>query len=139
MTDLAVLFAEYERALLASPVVARFTVLKRRIIERAGFMRVRAELTNGGLLEFSEFWNTEDNDETTLRKYTYHWQTAGGQLMRRWDNAPHHPELPHAPHHVHPGDEAPEGNLQPPTLQTVLAEIEAKLSSANNNDIVATD
>ena len=103
MTDLTALFAEYERALLASPTVTRFTILKKRIIEREGFIRARAELKGGGL---------------------------EGQLIRRWDNASHYPDLPHAPHHIHHGDEMPEGNSQPPTLQTVLTEIEANLSAA---------
>jgi len=33
-----------------------------------------------------------------------------GQLMKRWDNASHHPELSTSPHHVHDGKE---GNVWP--------------------------
>jgi hypothetical protein len=35
------------------------------------------------------------------RKYAYHWQSENGRLLRRWDNAPHWPDLPGAPHHCH--------------------------------------
>jgi hypothetical protein len=35
------------------------------------------------------------------RKYAYHWQTAAGQLRRRWDNSGHWPEIASHPHHVH--------------------------------------
>ena len=129
MADLTALFEEYEKLLLASPVVARFNIVKRRIVEREGFIRGRAELTGGGLLEFSEFWSGEAGEEITLREYTYHWQDAEGQLVQRWDNARHHPDLPHAPHHVHSADGTTEGNPQPPTFQSVLNEIEAQASA----------
>ncbi|KAF0145758.1 MAG: hypothetical protein FD156_733 [Nitrospirae bacterium] len=35
------------------------------------------------------------------RKYSYHWQDAQGKLITRWDNSPHHRELPTFPHHRH--------------------------------------
>lgn len=36
-------------------------------------------------------------------KYSYHWQTARGALLCRWDNAPHYPRLNTFPHHKHVG------------------------------------
>ena len=132
MADLTALFEEYEKLLLASPVVTQFNIAKRRIVEREGFIRGRAELTGGGLLEFSEFWSGEEGEEITLREYTYHWQDAEGQLVQRWDNAPHHPDLPHAPNHVHFADGTTQGNPQPPTLQSVLNEIEPQTSTSGS-------
>ena len=38
------------------------------------------------------------------RKYAYQWMNADGSLRRRWDNAPHWPEIDTAPHHVHIAD-----------------------------------
>lgn len=35
------------------------------------------------------------------RKYAYQWMEGDGRLRRRWDNAPHWPEISTAPHHVH--------------------------------------
>lgn len=35
------------------------------------------------------------------RKYAYQWMEADGALRRRWDNAPHWPDVVTAPHHVH--------------------------------------
>ena len=35
------------------------------------------------------------------RKYAFHWQTATGDLIVRWDNAPHFPNLTTFPHHKH--------------------------------------
>ena len=33
--------------------------------------------------------------------YSYHWQAIDGSLIRRWDNAPHHPNIETFPHHCH--------------------------------------
>lgn len=37
----------------------------------------------------------------TRPKYRYHLQTSDGTLVSRWDNAPHHPDVPSFPHHRH--------------------------------------
>ncbi|MBI3360033.1 MAG: hypothetical protein HY023_02880 [Chloroflexi bacterium] len=128
MAALAAQFDEHEHLLLASPAVARFVVVKRRALEREGYIRVRAELIGGGLLEFSEFWDGAAEGEIDLREYTYHWQDAIGQLVRRWDTAKHHPDLPHAPHHIHLADGTTVDNPWPATLQSVIKEIEEQVS-----------
>ncbi len=38
------------------------------------------------------------------RKYSYHWQDKWGNLRQRWDNSPHHPDIPTYPHHLHGKD-----------------------------------
>ena len=38
------------------------------------------------------------------RKYAYHWQDRKGNLIIRWDNSPHYPELKTFPHHKHVGN-----------------------------------
>ena len=35
------------------------------------------------------------------RKYSYHWQSKDGNLITRWDNAPHWPDILTFPHHKH--------------------------------------
>lgn len=37
----------------------------------------------------------------TRPKYRYHLQTFEGKQIRRWDNAPHHPDVSTFPHHFH--------------------------------------
>jgi len=57
--------------------------------------------------------------------YAYHYQHADGSLIFRYDNAPHHPELPGFPCHKH----TPAG-VQPaeaPDLSEVLREIDGLL------------
>ncbi len=45
------------------------------------------------MLEFFEYV-IETSGEIQLSKYRFHWQDAQGNLKKRWDNAPHHLELP---------------------------------------------
>lgn len=61
----------------------------------------------------------------TIKKYSFHWQDKDKNRIRRWDNAPHHPELENFPHHRHL-----EGEIKPSSgtdFRDVLAEIEKKL------------
>ena len=37
-------------------------------------------------------------------KYRFHLQNATGELVRRWDNAPHHRQVGTFPHHCHLAD-----------------------------------
>jgi hypothetical protein len=49
-------------------------------------------------------------------------------MIRRWDDAPHYPQLETHPHHVHEG-ESVRASL-PMSLKEVLAEIEKELGLA---------
>ena len=57
--------------------------------------------------------------------YSYHWADAAGQLIRRWDNTPHFPDLRGAPHHVHDGASSTVAPGHPVSLSDVLDEIAA--------------
>ena len=58
---------------------------------------LKASLSDGSVLYVRE------TVTPTSDKYSYHWQTADGQLIRRWDNAPHWPAVHTYPHHCHVG------------------------------------
>jgi hypothetical protein len=123
MPSLDVLFDEYEHLLLLSSAVARFCVLKRRVLEQEGYIRIRVEIIGGGLLEISEFWR-EAASQLDRLEYAYHWQNANGQIVCRWDNVKHYPELPNAPHHVHQPDGQVSSLVEPINLILVLRRIE---------------
>ena len=55
-------------------------------------------------------------------RYVYHYQNASGEVIFRYDNAPHHPNLPTHPHHKHIGSAVEPS--QDPDLSEVLHEIE---------------
>lgn len=51
-------------------------------------------------IDSSELYAREYISETE-RNYSFHWQYKNGNLIRRWDNAPHHKEIKTYPHHLH--------------------------------------
>jgi len=42
-----------------------------------------------------------DNKKLQRLTYRFHWQDEEKQLIARWDNAPHHPQIKTHPHHKH--------------------------------------
>jgi hypothetical protein len=65
-----------------------------------GMIEGRLRFWDASLLEFVEILATRD---FVLIKtdYAYHYQSKAGQLIFRYDNAPHHPEVHTHPHHKH--------------------------------------
>lgn len=72
--------------------------------DRVAQYRMRVALVDGSLLQCVERVR-QLADGLFAEKYSFHWQRSDGSLIRRWDNAPHHPEISSFPHHVHEGDE----------------------------------
>ncbi len=128
MLDLAELFDEYEQLLLSSPAVASFEIIRRRIQDTSAYLRLKIKLVDDGLLEVPEYWADTPTGEIVKQEYTYHWQSRAGELISRWDNAAHHPELPNAPHHRHQKTGVSGMADELPTLAGVLKEIETELS-----------
>jgi uncharacterized protein DUF6516 len=71
---------------------------------RIGFMRYRLTLINDDLLELTERVEVQAG-EIVVTKYRHHWQNQEGALLKRWDNAPHYPQIASFPHHLHDGAE----------------------------------
>ena len=122
-------FDQLEERLLESATVKGYDILRREVSLRSGQFRVRVELRDGGLLELFEYVQVTSEGEIVARKYRYHWQDVEGQIVRRWDNATHHPDLPHAPHHVHLSDGSVEGVAEPPDGLQVLTQVEAQFTN----------
>lgn len=55
-------------------------------------------------------------------RYAYHYQRANGELVFRYDNVPHYPDIKTFPHHKHVGDAVVPA--RPPDLSEVLREID---------------
>jgi hypothetical protein len=92
--------------LTTSPIIRAFTIIEERTGLDNGYLRVRAELTNHDFLELAEYFAIH-NDAVQVKRYRYQWMDSTQQVLRkRWDNAPHHSELPNFPYHLHDGDEA---------------------------------
>jgi hypothetical protein len=108
-------------ALRQSSIVRDIEVLE--VVEEASvqLLKVRAEIIDGSLLYVREAFFPRSS------KYSYHWQTRIGELLLRWDNAPHHPEISTHPHHKHAGEQI--GPSERVSIDDVLAELTATLRS----------
>ena len=68
--------------------------------------RLRAFLKEDQLLEIMERVVAQKKSDTFFAtKYSFHWQSSNREIIKRWDNAPHHPEITSHPDHIHEGDE----------------------------------
>jgi hypothetical protein len=120
VNDAADYLAWIKALIIANPQVVRWVVVREEVQGALGLLRYRLTLRNGGLLEmFERFQVLEGNVQ--VAKYSFHWQDATGQLVKRWDNVAHHPEVPTYPHHVHEGPEADVQPHGPITAEKVLA------------------
>jgi Family of unknown function (DUF6516) len=117
---------EVERLFLLSPVVHSFQIREREARLHEGFIRIRAVLTNGDVLEAFEFVVVTP-DAVQTRTYRLHWQQGDGRLKRRRDNAPHHRDVLTFPHHVHVGPIDQVESATPMTIRQALAYIEETL------------
>jgi len=73
-------------------------------LEKIGIYRYKIFFRDGSLLELTERLVEKKNLITTT-KYRFHWQNKEGALLKRWDNAKHHPEIDTFPNHLHDGSE----------------------------------
>jgi translation elongation factor EF-Tu-like GTPase len=89
--------------------------------ESVQLLRIKAEIVDGSILHVREAFFPHTS------KYSYHWQTAMEELLLRWANAPHHPEIPTHPDHKHEGEQiSPSVRV---SIEDVLTEIETVLKS----------
>lgn len=116
-------FEDIEIRLLESPIVTRYEYVRQEIAPNDGKVRIKAHLIDGGIVEMFEYV-IESAGTITVKKYSFHWQDQHGVLQRRWDNAPHHVDLPGAPHHMHSDDSNVQGIQSPPSVFDVLECIE---------------
>ena len=124
-------FDSAEACLIESPAIRSYMIIRREISPVDGKLRVKAVLDDDSLLEFF-LYLTEKNKHIEQSKYSFHWQDKQGSLIKRWDNAPHHPELKNVPHHAHIGDDRVEALFDVPDVFFVIEQIEANLNTASN-------
>jgi len=63
--------------------------------DAAFYLNLKIVFLNNTVLYVKEY------TDSTHRKYSFQWQYLSGNRIARWDNAPHYPNLPTFPHHVH--------------------------------------
>ncbi|MEW6103736.1 MAG: DUF6516 family protein [bacterium] len=60
------------------------------------------------------------------KRYSYHWQNKEGELILRWDNAPHWKNVETFPHHKHIGEKIEPSSML--DIKELLEQIEKVLS-----------
>ena len=118
-------YLAYIKALIVSNSrVSRWTVLREEVQGDMGLFRYRLNLKDNSLLEMFELFRVV-NQRLEVEKYSFHWQDAKGNLLKRWDNATHHPEISTTPHHIHDGSEENvqfHGPINAEEVFTIIAE-----------------
>ena len=117
-------FVSIERGLSQNPQISKIeepiTLLTSD--DYNGLIRCRVTFWDGSFLDIYEVVSTELGYPVRIN-YAYAY-LRNDQLIFRYDNAPHHPEIATHPHHKHI---SPKDRLAPadqPNLSQIMAEIE---------------
>ncbi|WP_045221901.1 toxin-antitoxin system TumE family protein [Desulfonatronum thioautotrophicum] len=106
-------------ALLSSfTIIKSYSINKKIYNLKQGYISGRTVFENDTILDFVEVKNT---DKKFKIKYRYQYMDDNANLIFRYDNAPHYPQLKSFPHHKH----TPSATIEhcEPTLEDVLMEI----------------
>jgi hypothetical protein len=95
---------------------------------RQGIIEGRLKFHDGSLLEFDEVIVFR-NEEIVKLRYAYHYQNESAEVVFRYDNAPHHPNIITFPHHKHVGSTVEPAQV--PDLSEVLHEIEQMIFNSD--------
>jgi len=120
------LIEEYMQSLLSaaadSPIISASNIVLDKRTNRTGLIRGDLYFLDGSRLHFRELVDIEE--EIVRLMYSYHYQDSNANLVFRYDDTPHHPELVGFPHHKHVEQESKVATSEPPILAGVLKEIE---------------
>ena len=78
-----------------SALVSAYVIQDFRQSDSAFYLNLKISFKDNSELHLREY------SDAIHRKYAFHWQTQSGELITRWDNAPHFQELATYPHHKH--------------------------------------
>lgn len=128
-------FQNIEIRLIGSSVITSYQIIRQEIAPDNGKLRIKIIFTDESLIEFFEYVE-EYLGCIRILKYSFHWQNKYGQLIKRWDNAPHHAELACFPHHVHYEDGSVKGVEQIPDAIFIIDEVEKLISFSSEREFI---
>jgi hypothetical protein len=96
--------------------------------EEIVYLKSRITIIDSSTLEIALF-ATESSGKITVDKYRLHYMNAAGQMLFRYDNSPHHPEIDSHPHHKHTPERISPATM--PSIKDILNEISAIIVGAN--------
>lgn len=122
--------ASIKARLLSDPVILSFHIVRERMTLTDAHLRVRLTLADASRLEFSEYAQRSGSGKIEVITYSYHWADVEDNLIQRWDNTPHFPDLPNFPHHTHNGLTGKVEPGQPVDFFAILGMIAQRLSAS---------
>jgi len=93
-----------------------------RLSPHTGYLEGRIEFIDRSTLLIFEFL-LEKEEKVKKDKYRYHYLNAKSELIFRYDNAPHFPDLTTFPHHKHLNQDKVEESKEP-NIKKIIEEIE---------------
>ncbi|MFV2015769.1 MAG: DUF6516 family protein, partial [Candidatus Heimdallarchaeota archaeon] len=94
------MYFETLKAILSDhPLVVDFSVNRERIGQTEGFIDIGCQIIRNFKFQIFEYYK-----DSNITNYRYNIMNMKGELVVRWDNAPHFPDLENCPHHKHLSD-----------------------------------
>lgn len=118
-------FTQVEETLRAFPNISSYVLKKKVYSSKQGYISGSITFKSRHRLDFAE---VKDSDVAGKIKYRYHYMDENQTMTFRYDNAPHHGDVPTFPHHKHTLSGVQESTE--PTLYDILLEI-AQLEREN--------
>ena len=115
--------SEIEKSINSSSIVISSNIQKYfGPNEETVYVKGHIIILDSSVLEIS-LYAFRYRDDIAVDKYRFHYMTGTGQILFRYDNAPHHPEIGSYPNHKHTPDKVIPSKM--PSLKDVLDEISA--------------
>jgi hypothetical protein len=114
-----------DKAISSSSIILSSNIQKHFIPDgKSVYLKGNVMFVDSSILEIAMFVS-ETRNGIAVDKYRLHYMKRSGQMLFRYDNAHHHPEITSYPHHKHiPGNVIPSAE---PSLKDVLKEISATI------------
>ncbi len=93
-------FSEIQNLLRRSAFIENVDVKYEAKSKTVGLIHGNIGMVDGSTLQFLELIDRKD-EEIIRPKYRFHFMDSADKMIFRYDNAPHHPEVPTYPHHKH--------------------------------------
>ena len=90
--------------------------------EETVYLKGHLTIIDSSILEIALF-ATESRETLSIDKYRLNYMNSAEQMLFRYDNAPHHPEIDTHPHHKHIPDKISPSKI--PSIKDILNEISA--------------
>ena len=124
-------FQEVEFRLKIAKIITDKSIDLREFSATEGMLRGKLLFVDGSMLEFMEYLQEENR-----LKYRFHLMDNEGNMILRYDNAPHHKDISSFPHHKHLPSSVAESVDK--GIMDVLDEIEILMSNAMDINKILT-